>query len=361
MTVRVARNFRLSFAFVFLSCGLLVATERLTLDGTLGSETTFWRPVFELNACQTGLLCACYWSPAEVKLFQLPGGTLLGSFDFDKGLFDVATHPSGDLVAVASDSLSLISKKSDRWIAVRCDSSFAQDVSALTFAADRQTLFLGNRRGDVMSTRLNPLRGDLRLKLFAGQVFDLKTSKNQKFLVALGLDEPFPELNFTPGESDEEVYRKVATFAEASRVMTCTLHVISVAQWRSIRAIRHRKAIRAFAISPDNVNLAIVDASNRITVRDLQSGAIRAHWRGDERGEVVDIDYSRNGRFLATVSTGFDGASLQVWNARTGAMVEMHEGPVLGFYSVAFVAEGRLIVGGATGQLTMFRFDDEQE
>lgn len=117
--------------------------------------------------------------------------------------------------------------------------------------------------------------------------------------------------------------------------------------WRSELA----GAGRGLAYSPDGRRLVSSSRSKQAPIRfwDASSGALIDQW-DTEGGDVLDLSYSRDGRFLATAAV--DGKIL-LRDAPTGEVRQRfqgHKGAVLG---VAFSPDGRLIASCGVDDQTL--------
>ncbi|MGI8426310.1 MAG: protein kinase domain-containing protein [Actinomycetota bacterium] len=98
------------------------------------------------------------------------------------------------------------------------------------------------------------------------------------------------------------------------------------------------------AFSPDGKRLAIGDKEYTVTIRDVETGAMRHTLRG-HNGDVYTVAFSPGGRWVA--SAGED-STVKVWDSHSGKLIRSFRGHTGLVNSLAFTpSDGKLLVSGS--------------
>lgn len=106
-------------------------------------------------------------------------------------------------------------------------------------------------------------------------------------------------------------------------------------------------SMEAVAMAPDGTQLAAAGSGGLVKIFDRVSGLplrVLAHAPGST---VYDLDFSPDGRWIATGSSDRDGGWLRLWDAQTGAAVRVFAGHQDAVLSVRFSRDGRWLLSGS--------------
>ena len=133
---------------------------------------------------------------------------------------------------------------------------------------------------------------------------------------------------------------------------------------RIVHTLKHPHAVFSVAWSPDGTQVAtggILDMT--VSIWDPSTGRLlRTHT--DRPGSVMALAYSPDGRFLAAgrgfVARTKDRTAVDIWEARTGALVRSLRGPMhpttgsMDVFAMAFSPDGAHLVAGYMGSVLIY-------
>jgi WD40 repeat protein/DNA-binding SARP family transcriptional activator len=102
--------------------------------------------------------------------------------------------------------------------------------------------------------------------------------------------------------------------------------VWDAATWQQLFPVRHHLDVNAVAFSPDGQHMVSAGWSRRAKIVDREGDVIRVL---EERFKIDDVDFSSDGRFVATAaSRGFEGQEphVNIWDWENGTVVRTIEG-----------------------------------
>jgi RNA polymerase sigma factor (sigma-70 family) len=119
-----------------------------------------------------------------------------------------------------------------------------------------------------------------------------------------------------------------------------TVHYWNVLSGKPLRQLTLDKAVLAFALSPDDRNLATLNGDNTISIWEIASGKERCQFKGS--GSVVT--FAADGHTLAVASAD---RKVTVYDVRTGKELGQFDGHQGAILSLAFRPDGTTVFSGS--------------
>lgn len=325
--------------------------EETTADKA--AETISAKPIHTLKHEEkfgegSGNVHSVAWSPDgrtlasttyEVFLWS-PDGTLSKRGLLGNVKFGVAFSPDGKQLAVGS------AKPGPRE---------ASDMTARILLLDAKSLELKRKLDASLNSWVRPVAfsPDGKLLLGGSGIMEVKKLKGGNAIYSIG--SAFPVWDVAKGtlivEADDYKYDRVRAIAfspDGKTLATGNQYRVTLRNpktWLATKVLEKSLGGMGLAFSPDGKSLAVANLHNQVQLFDVKSGKLLRTLKHPKGAWMKAVAFSPDGKLL--VSGGSNGAPkpgrkqsvgsvLQLWNARTGKLIQSLKDHELQVNRVAF-------------------------